>query len=104
MWYKDVKRLATLLGTSNPPRTPRSSRQMQRANAPSTSPREHYMRNLEIPFCDHMFAEFHNGIDMLALFPRIITETGNVQHVVDGLMFCELDVPNASSLRADVKE
>ena len=85
---------------------------MQRANAPSTSPREHYLRNLEIPFCDHLSAEFHNrfnpesrkGIEILALLPGIIKETGNVQHVVDGLMFLESDMPNVSSLRAELKE
>ena len=54
VWYKDATRLATFLGTSiSAPGTPRSSRQMQRANAPSTSSREHYLRNLAIPFCDH---------------------------------------------------
>ena len=54
VWYTDATRLATFLGTSiSAPGTPRSSRQMQRANAPSTSSREHYLRNLAIPFCDH---------------------------------------------------
>ena len=110
VWYKDATRLVTLLGTSiSAPGTPRSSRQMQIANAPSTSPREHYLRNLAIPFCD---AEFHDrfnpesrkGIEILALLPGIIKETGNVQHVVDGLMFWESDMPNVSSLRAEVKE
>ena len=94
VWYKDVTRLVTLLGTSiSAPRTPRSSRQMQRANAPSTSPQEHYLHNLVIPFCDHRSAEFHNrinpesrkGIEILAPLPGIIKETGNVQLVVDGL-------------------
>ena len=61
VWYKDATRLATFLGTSiSVPGTPRSSRQMQRANAPSTSSREHYLRNLAIQFCDHRSAEFHN--------------------------------------------
>ena len=85
---------------------------MQRANAPpSTSPREHYLRN-EIPFCDHLSAEFHNcfnpesrkGKEILALLPGIIKETGNVLHVVDGLMFLESDMSNVSSLRAELKE
>ena len=79
---------------------------------PSTSPREHYLRNLEIPFCDHLSAEFHNrfnpesrkGIEILALLPGIIKETGNVLHVVDGLMFLESDMSNVSSLRAELKE
>ena len=84
VWYKDATRLATLLGISiSAPGTPRSSRQMQIANAPSTSPREHYLRNLAIPFCDHLSAEFHDrfnpesrkGIEILALLPGIITET-----------------------------
>ena len=85
---------------------------MQRANAPSTSPREHYLRNLVILFCDQLSAEFHNrfnpesrkGIKILAPLPGIIKETGNVQHVVDGLMFLESDMPNVSSLRAELKE
>ena len=55
--------------------------------------------------------EFHNrfnpkswnGIEILAPIPGIITETGNV-HVVDGLMFWELDMPNVSSPRAEVTE
>ena len=109
MWYKDTTRLATLLAAL---RTPRSSRQMQRANAPSTSPREHYLRNLAIQFCDHLSAEFHNrfnsesrkGIEILALLSGIITETGNVQYAVDGLMFWESNMPNVSSLRAELKE
>ena len=93
VWYKDATRLVILLGTSiSAPGTHRSSRQMQRANILSTSPREHYLRNLAIPFCDHLSAEFHNrlnpesrkGIEILALLPGIITETRNVQHVVDG--------------------
>ena len=113
MWYKNVTRLVTLLGTFiSAPRTPRSSRQMQRANAPSTSPREHYLHDLAIPFYDHLSAEFHNrfnpesrkGIEILASLPGIIKETGNVQHVVDGLMFLESDMPNVSSLRAELKE
>ena len=112
MWYKNVTRLVTLLGTFiSAPRTPRSSQQMQRANAPSTSPREHYLRDLAIPFYDHLSAEFHNrfnpesrkGIEILAPLPGIIKETGNV-HVVDGLMFLESDMPNVSSLRAELKE
>ena len=103
VWYKDVTHLVTLLGTSiSAPRTPRSSRQMQRAYAPSTSPREHYLRILAIPFCGHLSAEFHNRFnpesitdtESLALLPGIIKETGNVQHVVDELMFCESDMPN----------
>ena len=70
------------------------------------------MSNLAIPFCDHLSAEFHNrfnpesrkGIGILVLLPGIITEKGNVQHVVDGLMFWESDMPNVSSLLAEVKE
>ena len=85
---------------------------MQIANAPSTSPQEHYLRNLAILFCDHLSDEFHNrfnpetrkGIGILVLLPGIITETGNVQHVVDGLMFWESDMPNISSLRAELHE
>ena len=77
---------------------------MQIANAPSTSPRDHYLRNLAILFCDHLSAEFHNrsnpesrkGIDILALLTRIITETRHVQHVVDRLMFWS-DMPQSSS-------
>ena len=96
VWYTDATRLATLLGISiSAPGTPRSSRQMQRANASSTSPREHYLRNLAISFCGHLSAEFHNrfnpesrkNVGFLVLLPGIITETGNVQHVVDGLIF-----------------
>ena len=113
VWYKDATRLATFLGISiSAPGTPRSSRQMQRAKAPSTSPREHYLRNLAIPFCDHRSAEFRNRfnpesrktVGFLVLHPGIITETGNVQHVVDGLMFWESDMLNVSSLLAEVKE
>ena len=113
VWYKYATRLATFLGTSiSAPRTPQSSRQMQRANAPSTSSWEHYLRNLAIPFCDHRSAEFHNRfnpesrqtVGFLVLLPGIITETGNVQHVVDGLMFWESDMLNVSSLLAEVKE
>ena len=112
MWYKDVTRLAALLGTSiSAPRTPRLSWQMQKANAPSTSPPEHYLHILAIPFCDHLSAEFHNqfnpesrkGIEIRALLPGIITETGNV-HIVDGLMLWESDMPKVSSLLAEVKE
>ena len=58
VWYKDGTRLATILGISISALG--TSRQMQRANVPSTSPREHYLRNLAIPFCDHRSAEFHN--------------------------------------------
>ena len=113
VWYKDATRLATFLGISiSTPGTPRSSRQMQRANVPSTSPREHYLRNLGIPFCDHRSAEFHNRFNLesrktvgfLVLLPGIITETGNVQHVVDGLMFWQSDMLNVSLLLAEVKE
>ena len=93
VWYKDATCLVILLGTSiMAPGTTRSSRQMQRVNVSITSPREHYLRNLAIQFCDHLSAEFHNrfnpqsrkGIEILALLPGIITETRNVQHVVDG--------------------
>ena len=112
-WYKDATRLATFLGISiSAPGTPQSSRQMQRANAPSTSSREHYLCNLAIPFCDHRSAEFHNRfnpesrktVGFLVLLPGIITETGNVQHVVDGLIFWQSDMLNVSSLLAEVKE
>ena len=113
VWCKDATRLATFLLISiSAPGTPRSSRQMQRANAPSTSPWQHYLRNLVIPFCDHGSAEFHNRfnpesrkiVGFLVLLPGIITETGTVQHVVDGLMFWESDMLNVSSLLAEVKE
>ncbi|KAI0231814.1 hypothetical protein LSAT2_017827 [Lamellibrachia satsuma] len=112
VWYKDVTRLPALLGTSiSAPRTPRLSRQMQNANAPSTSPPELYLHILAIPFCDHLSTEFHNpfnpesmkGREIRALLPGIITETGNV-HIVDGLMFWESDMPKVSSLLAEVKE
>ena len=84
---------------------------MQRSNSLSTSPWEHHLRNYSIPFYDHLSAEFHNrfnpesrkGIEILALLPGIIKETGNVQHVVDGLMFLEKNMPNVSSLRAELK-
>ena len=81
-------------------------------NALSTSPREHYLRHLAIPFCDHQSVEFHKrfnpesrkGTEILALLPGIIKETGNVQLFVDGLIFWESDMPNVSSLRAELKE
>ena len=47
VWYEDAVRLATLLGR-------------QRANAPSTSPKEYYLSNLAIPFCDHLSADFQS--------------------------------------------
>ncbi|XP_014666198.1 PREDICTED: A disintegrin and metalloproteinase with thrombospondin motifs 3-like [Priapulus caudatus] len=113
IWFKDATRLATLLGISIlSPRAPRSAHQRHRANAPSTNPSEYYLRNLAIPFCDHLSAEFQQrfnaesrkGVEILALLPGSITETESIENVVDDLLLWEEDMPNASSLRAEVKE
>ena len=111
VWYEDASRLATLLGTSiSMPRLPLTAR--QRSNAPSTSRKEYYLRNLTIPLCDHLSSDFQSrfnsenrkGVGILALLPAVITDTANVQNVVGGLMFWAPDIPHASSLRAEVKE
>ena len=88
VWYEYAVRFATLLGTSiSMPRSPLQAR--QRANAPSTSPKEYYLRNLAIPFCDHLSADFQSrfnsesrkGFGILALLPAVIAESKNIQNV-----------------------
>ena len=71
--YKDAIRLATLLGTSiSAPRTPRSSRQMQRTNAPthphgSTTYAIWQSRFLTTDFHNRFNPESRKCIEILAL-------------------------------------
>jgi hypothetical protein len=113
VWFEDATRLATLLGTSiSAPRTSKSGLQIHRANAPGTSPKEYYLRNLAIPFCDYLSTEFgsrfnpdsRKGIQILQLLPGLITKEENVCRIVEGLMFWEPDLPHAPALRAEVME
>ena len=74
--------LATFLGTSiSMPRSPLTARP---GAAPSTFPKEYYLRNLTIiPLCDHLSSDFQSrfnsenrkGVGILALLPAVITGT-----------------------------
>ena len=55
-------------------------------------------------FLQRFNPESRKGIEILALLPGAITGTEDINTVVDGLMFWEDDLSNASSLRAEVKE
>ena len=57
-----------------------------------------------IEFLNRCNTESRKCIEILALLPVIISETGNVQYAVDALMFLESDMPNVSSLRAELNE
>ncbi|KAI6660614.1 A disintegrin and metalloproteinase with thrombospondin motifs 3-like [Oopsacas minuta] len=115
-WYEEVAHFASKVevNITSPRRAgPRSSRQIYSANAPSTCPKEYYLRNLEIPFADHSLAEFNSrfnpedrkGIEILALLPGAITLGAvDLESVVIGLMVWEPDLPFSSSLRSEMKE
>ncbi|XP_021375337.1 52 kDa repressor of the inhibitor of the protein kinase-like [Mizuhopecten yessoensis] len=113
VWFEDATRLATLVGIPiSAPRAPKSARQLHRLNAPSTTPSEYFLRNVAIPFCDHLSSEFANrftpetrkDVEILALLPPNITKTEDVQKVVENLKFWEEDLPNPPTLRAEIKE
>ena len=114
VWYEEATHLFRKLGiTIQSPRIIGSGRQIHRANAPSTCPKEYYLRNLAIPFVDHLLVELDNrfkkssrqGVEILALLPGSIALQGvDIQPVVDNLLFWEADLPFSSSLRFEVKE
>ena len=98
-WYEEVIHFASKVDvniTSPRGAGPRSSRQIYRANAPSTCPKEFYLQNLAIPFADYLLAEFNSrfnsedrkGIEIHALLPDAITLCAvDLESVVIGLMF-----------------
>jgi len=66
--------------TVSAPRVPRSAK--HRPNAPSASTKEHYLRNVAIPFSGHLLsdfsnrfdAEFRKGAHLLGLLPGAVTK------------------------------
>ncbi|KAI6647821.1 A disintegrin and metalloproteinase with thrombospondin motifs 3-like [Oopsacas minuta] len=115
-WYEEVIHFASKVGVNiTSPRGPgpRSSLQIYRANAPSTCPKEYYLRNLAMPFADYLLAEFNSrfntedrkGIEILALLPGAITlGVVDLESVLIGLMFWGPDLPFSSLLRSEMKE
>jgi len=73
--------LMQLVGsTVSAPRVPRSAK--HRPNAPSASTKEYYLRNVAIPFSDHLLSDFSNRFDaesrkgahLLGLLPGAVTK------------------------------
>jgi hypothetical protein len=110
-WFEEATALTEKIGsTVEAPRTSKLAR--HRANAPSESAKEYYLRNLAIPFIDYLNGEFNErfnpnnrmGKEILALLPAAILDQNDIKSVVHNLMFWEDDLPNPSVLRNEVLE
>lgn len=112
VWFEDSCNLAQLVGsTVSAPRVPRSAK--HRPNAPSASKKEYYLRNVAIPFSDHLLSDFSNRFDaesrkgahLLGLLPGAVTKAeADLAELVNGLLFWESDLPQPTTLRTELKQ
>ena len=84
-WFLEASHMADLLGTEITSKRV-SSRQSHRSNAPSESPKEHFKRNVAIPFVDHLLNEMtqrfklqqNNSVAIFSLLPTFIILNSNL--------------------------
>jgi len=110
VWYEASKTLAEVVRSIESAPRVVCGRQTLRSNVPAVSPKQYYLRSIEIPLIDALREQLETRFSrddtlptsaLLQLVPRILC-TKSTDGLVDKLLFYEDDLTRPTSLQSEV--
>jgi hypothetical protein len=111
-WFIKIERMCATAGIT--PTIPRiCQRQTHRSNLPAETPSQYYLRNISIPFLDHVLSELRTrfcnhqktALLGLCLVPSILLSMSHTEHTETSTKLAELyqhDLPSHSSFNSEI--